>query len=423
MFDLIVKKTIPNYQDTQAPEIREKYGTLCSVLSIICNCVMVIFKLLFGFMTHSVAIQADGFNNLSDMGSNLATLFGFKLAGKHPDSDHPYGHGRYEYIAGLIISFLILLVAFSSFKESVMKIIKPEALLFTWGALIVLVVSIFIKLWMASFNRKAGKIIDSTSLKAASQDSLNDVCATLATLVSLCLSLVTSFPVDGIIGVIVSIVVFKSGIDIFKDTVDPLLGKAPDKELVNDIYEYVLSFDQVLGIHDFMLHDYGPGRQYMTFHAEVDCHEDIMTAHDQIDVIERDLLEKFRAVSPDVFLISAVTGEGVQELVNKMSEMVEKIEKPISEIVVEEDTDAYNNDDSEYEITKAAKDTYIIVGGKIGRLAKVTDARNTEQVIRFQNILTGMGVFDKLKAMGVKDGDTIIVGHLEFAYYADEFYG
>ena len=193
MFDLIVKKTIPNYQDTQAPEIREKYGTLCSVLSIICNCVMVIFKLLFGFMTHSVAIQADGFNNLSDMGSNLATLFGFKLAGKHPDSDHPYGHGRYEYIAGLIISFLILLVAFSSFKESVMKIIKPEALLFTWGALIVLVVSIFIKLWMASFNRKAGKIIDSTSLKAASQDSLNDVCATLATLVSLCLSLVTSF--------------------------------------------------------------------------------------------------------------------------------------------------------------------------------------------------------------------------------------
>lgn len=297
MFDLIVKKTIPNYQDTQAPEIREKYGTLCSVLSIICNCVMVIFKLLFGFMTHSVAIQADGFNNLSDMGSNLATLFGFKLAGKHPDSDHPYGHGRYEYIAGLIISFLILLVAFSSFKESVMKIIKPETLLFTWGALIVLVVSIFIKLWMASFNRKAGKIIDSTSLKAASQDSLNDVCATLATLVSLCLSLVTSFPVDGIIGVIVSIVVFKSGIDIFKDTVDPLLGKAPDKELVNDIYQYVLSFDQVLGIHDFMLHDYGPGRQYMTFHAEVDCHEDIMTVHDQIDVIERDLLEKFNILT------------------------------------------------------------------------------------------------------------------------------
>ncbi len=145
---------------------------------------------------------------------------------------------------------------------------------------------------------------------------------------------------------------------------------------------------------------------------------------DAIDDEKKDvLLRQFKNVSDDVFLISAVTGDGVQELVNKMSEMVEKIEKPVSEIVVEEDLDAYNNDDSEYEITKAAKDTYIIVGGKIGRLAKVTDARNTEQVIRFQNILTGMGVFDKLKSMGVKDGDTIIVGHLEFAYYADEFYG
>ena len=156
MFQLIVKKTIPNYQSTQTPEVREKYGTLCSVLSIICNCIMVIFKLLFGWITHSVAIQADGFNNLSDMGSNLATLFGFKLAGKHPDSDHPYGHGRYEYIAGLIISFLILLVAFSSLKESVMKIFEPETLSFTWGAVIVLIVSIMMKLWMASFNKKAG---------------------------------------------------------------------------------------------------------------------------------------------------------------------------------------------------------------------------------------------------------------------------
>lgn len=145
---------------------------------------------------------------------------------------------------------------------------------------------------------------------------------------------------------------------------------------------------------------------------------------DSIDEEKKDiLLEEFRSVSEDVFLISAVTGDGVQELVNKMSEMVEKIEKPVSEIVVEEDLDAYNNDDSEYEITKASKDTFIIIGGKISRLAKVTDARNTEQVIRFQNILTGMGVFDKLKSMGVKDGDTIIVGHLEFAYYADEFYG
>lgn len=327
MFQLIVRKTIQNYQATQVPQVREKYGTLCSVLSIICNCLMVIFKLIFGFMTHSVAIQADGFNNLSDMGSNLATLFGFKLAGKHPDSDHPYGHGRYEYIAGLIISFLILLVAFSSFKESFMKIIEPEKLYFTWGAVIVLIVSILIKLWMASFNRKAGNLIESTSLKAASQDSLNDVCATFATLVSLCLSLVTDFPVDGIIGVIVSLVVLKSGIDIFKDTIDPILGKAPDKDLVKDIYHYVLSFDKVLGIHDFMLHDYGPGRQYMTFHAEVDCYDDMMETHDQIDVIERNLLEKYNILTT----IHMDPIDTKDELTKDLKQQVERIVKDINQ--------------------------------------------------------------------------------------------
>ncbi|MDE6953776.1 MAG: cation diffusion facilitator family transporter [Erysipelotrichales bacterium] len=297
MFQWIVRKNIKNYQDTTHIKVRERYGTLCSVLSIICNGFMVLFKLLFGFMTNSVAIQADGFNNLSDMGSNLATLFGFKMAGKHPDADHPYGHGRYEYITGLVIAFLILLVAFSSIKESVMKIINPEALNFQIGAVIVLIVSILIKFWMASFNKQAGELIDSTSLKAAAQDSLNDVMSTLATLISLCLSLVTDLPVDGVIGAIVSILVLKSGIDIFKDTVDPLLGQAPDKQLVKDIHDFVMSFDKVIGIHDFMMHDYGPGRQYMTLHAEVNSNDDIMEIHDEIDLIERQMLEKFNILT------------------------------------------------------------------------------------------------------------------------------
>lgn len=297
MFQFIVRKMIKDYQNTNNQKVREKYGMVCSVLSIVCNGIMVLFKLIFGFLTRSVAIQADGLNNLSDMGSNLATLFGFKLAGKHPDSDHPYGHGRYEYITGLVIAFLILLVAFSSLKESITKIFEPEVLNFQMTAVIVLVVSILIKLWMASFNKKAGKLIDSTSLKAAAQDSLNDVVTTLATLISLCLSLVTDLPIDGIIGTIVSLFVFKSGIDIFKETVDPLLGKAPDRELVNQIYEFVMSFDKVLNIHDFMMHDYGPGRQYMTFHAEVNCHDDMMEVHDQIDLIERELLERFHILT------------------------------------------------------------------------------------------------------------------------------
>lgn len=321
MFQFIVKKFIKNYQDTTLPHVRASYGTVCSILSIICNGLMVVFKLVFGFLTNSVAIQADGFNNLSDMGSNLATLFGFKLAGKHPDADHPYGHGRYEYITGLIISFLIFLVAFSSLKESFLKFIQPELLHFQTGAVIVLVISILIKFWMASFNKKAGQLIDSTSLRAAAQDSLNDVITTLATLISLCLSLVIDWPIDGIIGTIVSLFVLKSGIDIFKETVDPLLGQSPDKELIDQIYDYVMSFDKVIGIHDFMLHDYGPGRQYMTFHAEVSCHEDMMEIHDQIDLIERELLEKFHVLTT----IHMDPIDMDDHLTNELREIVKKI--------------------------------------------------------------------------------------------------
>lgn len=327
MFSLIVKKVIKNYKDTTHPDVREKYGILCSILSIFCNGFMVVFKLLFGFITNSVAIQADGFNNLSDMGSNLATLFGFKMAGKHPDSDHPYGHGRYEYITGLIIAFLILLVAFSSLQESVMKIINPEKLNFQVGAVIVLMISILMKLWMASFNKSAGQLIESTSLKAAAQDSLNDVLTTFATLISLCFALFTDLPVDGVIGAIVSLFVLKSGIDIFRDTVDPLLGQAPDKELVDEIYEYVMSFDKVIGIHDFMMHDYGPGRKYMTFHAEVDSRENIMEIHDEIDLIERELLEKFNILTT----IHMDPIDMDDELTNQLRKKVKQIVLQINE--------------------------------------------------------------------------------------------
>lgn len=327
MFQLIVKKYIKDYENTKNYKVRERYGILCSVLSIICNAFMVVFKLFFGYMTKSVSIQADGLNNLSDMGSNIATLFGFKMASKHPDTDHPYGHGRYEYITGLIIAFLILIVAFSSLKESVMKIMNPEPIRFQMTAVIVLVVSIAIKLWMSSFNKKAGELIDSTSLKAASQDSLNDVIATFATLITLCLSVVTDLPIDGMIGTIVSLVVLKSGIDIFKDTVDPLLGQAPDKELVEQIYKTVMSYDKVMGIHDFMMHDYGPGRVFMTFHAEVDCRDDIMVIHDQIDLIEREMLDKFHILTT----IHMDPIDMNDELTNKLREKIRFLVNDINE--------------------------------------------------------------------------------------------
>lgn len=297
MFKILAKKFIKNYTDYKSSKVREQYGTLCSIISIGCNIVLVIFKLTMGVITNSIAIQADGLNNLSDVGSNLASLFGFKLANKHPDSEHPYGHGRMEYVAGLIIAFLILLVGFQALKDSILKIIAPQKVTFTVVAVIILVVSILIKLWMASFNRYASKKINSATLLAASQDSLNDVLATTATLCSLILSLYTDLPVDGIMGTIVSIIVLKAGIEIFKDTVNPLLGMAPDKELIKDIEQYILSFPEALGIHDLMMHDYGPGRRFLSLHVEVDRNDDIMAAHDAIDIIERAVLDKYHILT------------------------------------------------------------------------------------------------------------------------------
>lgn len=293
MINYFVKKFIENYEDYTNQKVRQAYGTLCSILSIICNIILVIFKISIGVFVHSVAIQADGLNNLSDVGSNLASLFGFKLASKHPDNDHPYGHGRYEYIAGMVIAFLILVVGIQSLKESVIKIIVPEKVSFSIIAVIILVVSIFIKLWMYYFNRQIGQKIDSSSLKAAGQDSLNDVVTTFATLVSLLLTLITDLPVDGIIGTIVSVIVIIAGINVFKDTINPLLGLAPDKSLIKDIENFIMSYDKPLGIHDLMMHDYGPGRMFMTLHVEVDSRDDIMKIHEEIDDIERAVQEKY----------------------------------------------------------------------------------------------------------------------------------
>lgn len=326
MFKILAKKFIKNYTDFNNSKVREQYGTLCSIISIGCNIVLVVFKLTMGVITHSIAIQADGLNNLSDVGSNLASLFGFKLANKHPDSEHPYGHGRMEYVAGLIIAFLILLVGFQALKDSILKIINPQKVTFTIVAVIILVVSILIKLWMASFNRYTSKKINSATLLAASQDSLNDVLATTATLCSLILSLYTDLPVDGIMGTIVSIIVLKAGIEIFKDTVNPLLGMAPDKELIKDIEQYILSYPEALGIHDLMMHDYGPGRRFLSLHVEVNCNDDIMAVHDAMDTIEREVLKKYHILTT----IHMDPVDFNDNLTNELKEMVIKIVKEIN---------------------------------------------------------------------------------------------
>ena len=323
MFNFFAKKYIKNYDQVQLPDVQEKYGILCSLISIVCNGIMVFFKLGFGFLAHSSAIIADGFNNLSDMGSNMATLFGFKLANKHPDADHPYGHGRIEYIVGMIISFLIFYVGFHSLGESIDKIMHPDVLSFSVPAAIALLVSMGLKLWMASFNKKTGKLIGSVSLDAAGQDSLNDVLVTLASLFSLVFSLFSPLPVDGWIGALVSLLVVKSGYEIFIDTMNPLLGQAPDKEFIEELVSFIKGYDVVLGIHDLMVHDYGPGRRYMVLHVEVDSGGNIMEIHDEIDLIERDLLKKYNVFTT----IHMDPIDSSDEKTNRLKKMVVEVVK------------------------------------------------------------------------------------------------
>lgn len=325
MFDWFLKKTIPHYDEVENPKVRERYGIVSSILSIVLNAIMVIFKITFGYLTGSVAISADGLNNLSDMGSNLATLFGFKLSNKHPDSEHPYGHGRIEYIVGMIIAFLILYVGLNAFKDALDQIIAPTPVIFSYGALIALIISILIKLAMGFFNRYCANKISSPSLLAASQDSFNDVLSTSATLIALVASLFSDLPFDGIIGLLVAILVLKSGIEIFKNTMDPLLGQAPDKEMVSSVVSFIKSFKVTKGIHDLMVHDYGPGRKYMSVHVEVDSKEDIMKIHDEIDMIERELLEKFNILTT-IHMDPIVIGDSrVDELKLKVAKAVKEV--------------------------------------------------------------------------------------------------
>lgn len=297
MFNYICKKCIPNYQNVKDNAVREKYGIVFSVFSIVCNILLVIFKLVVSYITNSVSIRADAFNNLSDVGSNLASFFGFKLSNKHPDADHPYGHGRMEYVSGMIVSFLILLMGFESIKESITKIVHPESVEFSIVAIIVLIVSILIKLLMAYVNKKAGKAIESDTLNAAGQDSINDAFVTSGTLICLILLKKANINLDAYFGLIASIMVIKSGIEIFRNTLDTILGKAPSKELVRDIEKTICAHKDIIGIHDLMLHDYGPSQKFMSLHVEVDASIPVIKMHDTIDNIELEILDKYKILT------------------------------------------------------------------------------------------------------------------------------
>ena len=289
MVNFLIKTFIKNSENTENPKIRQKYGTLSSIVGIICNVLLFLIKYAMGTLFHSISIVSDAFNNLSDCAGCLVTLLGYKMASKPADKNHPFGHGRMEYLTSLIIAALIIFVGIELLKNSVEKIINPVEIRFSFAVLISLVFSIAVKLWMAVFNAELGKKINSSVLTATAKDSKSDVIATSATLIALICSLFTALPVDGVMGLLVSVFILKSGYDIVKDTVDELLGKPADPEIINHIKEYVLKNDKIIGIHDLIIHSYGPGNIIGSCHVEVKSNESFTEVHDIVDSIEREI--------------------------------------------------------------------------------------------------------------------------------------
>ena len=288
MRKLLLKLFVKNYQETTNPQVRSKYGILSGVVGIVVNIILCSAKIIVGLISGSVSILADGINNLSDAGTAIVTMVGFKLSSAPADEKHPFGHERIEYISGMIISIIIILIGFSLFTTSIEKIITPEDVEISYYLFIVLGISIFIKLWQGIFNRGLGKMIDSSTLLATAQDSLNDVISTSAVILGIVISLIFKINVDGYVGILVSIFIFKSGIDLVKDAAAPLIGVNPTDEEIQEVTEKILSYDGVLGIHDLVFHSYGPSKKFITAHAEVDANANFLECHDIMDNIEKD---------------------------------------------------------------------------------------------------------------------------------------
>lgn len=277
---------------------RGLYGKLCGLVGIFLNIVLFVIKFFAGTISNSIAITADAFNNLSDAGSSVVTLVGFKLSEQKPDAKHPYGHGRIEYISGLIVSAVILLMAFEMLKDSVSKIIHPEETSFSILVIFILVVSILAKFYMAFYNFRVGKKIDSATIRATGTDSLSDTISTVVVLISIIVGHFTDLHIDGICGIIVGLFILYAGISTARETLSLLMGEPPEQEYVDSIEQLVLNFDQcIIGVHDLMVHDYGPGRKIISLHAEVPAEDNILEIHDVIDNLEKQLAEQFSCLA------------------------------------------------------------------------------------------------------------------------------
>lgn len=288
MTDLLIKLFVNDYENISDPKVRIKYGNFASITGIICNMLLCVAKMVIGLLFNSVAIIADAINNLTDAANSVISFIGFVISGKPADKEHPYGHARYEYISCLLVSFVILMLGLSFLKTSFLKVLNPEPIKANAISIIILILAITFKFWMSVFYKKIGNKINSNVLIANSVDSLNDVVSTAVVLIVTITAMFTSINLDGIAGCMVSILVIYTGIGVLKDTVDDLIGTTPEPELINNIISKLKSYTDVKGIHDLVVHSYGPGNYFATVHVEVSSNEDILVSHDMIDNIERD---------------------------------------------------------------------------------------------------------------------------------------
>ncbi|MCI6043515.1 cation diffusion facilitator family transporter [bacterium] len=325
MTDFLVHKFVKNYEQTEDVQVRTSYGVLSSIVGIFCNVLLFAAKFLIGALMHSISVMADGFNNLSDAASSIISFVGVKMAEKPADEEHPFGHGRIEYIAALVVAFLVIEVGFSFLKSSIGKLKNPEEITFELVPFLILVLSIGVKLWLAYFNRKLGKKIDSKVMLATAADSMGDVITTSATILSILVCTFTGFNIDAIAGLVVSLIVMWAGVGIAKDTLEPLIGQAADPELAAKIKQEVESYEGIAGTHDLIVHNYGPNRSMASIHAEVPRDIDIEASHEIIDRIEREVSKKL-----GIFLVIHMDPVEVRdERVLAVKETLEKVVKDL----------------------------------------------------------------------------------------------
>ena len=327
MTNFLIKLFIKDKNNVEDQEVRGKYAMLSSITGIIVNILLSIFKIIIGVIANSMSIISDGINNVSDAGSSIVTMIGFKMSQKKIDADHPWGHGRMEYITALFVDVLILLVGFELLQSSIDKIIHPEMPSISNITIILLIVAILVKLWLFLFYRKIAKKINSAAIKGTAYDSISDSVSTLAVLISAFVARFANISIDGYVSLIVSVFILFTGLKAIKEIIDLLLGQKPDPDFVNEIIEFTKNYKEIHGIHDIMVHDYGPGRKIVSFHAEVPADSDILKAHDIIDQMEQDIFDKFNCITT-IHMDPIVVDD---EEINAMRKETEEIVKNITD--------------------------------------------------------------------------------------------